>query len=81
MLSKQILFKFLPLQVILNHLSLHFEGETFWGSHNFIPFKTIYYYLMSATDMSFSIRIANLTGNIIGFMPFGFLMPLLSRKF
>lgn len=80
-LSKQILFKFLPLQVIVDHITLNFEGETFWHSHNFIPFKTISYYLFTAADMNFSIRIVNLAGNVIGFMPFGFLMPLLSRKF
>jgi len=80
-LSKQILFKYLPLHIIVNNLTLNFEGEIFWGSHNFIPFKTIYYYLFSATDLSFSVRIENLAGNVIGFMPFGFLMPLLSRIF
>lgn len=80
-LSHQILFKFLPLEVIVNHLTLNFENERFWGNNNFIPFKTIYQYLFSATNLSFSIRIQNLAGNIIGFIPFGFLMPLLSRKF
>ncbi|WP_306419864.1 VanZ family protein [Bacillus sp. J14TS2] len=79
-LSKQILFKFLPLQVIVNHLTLNFEGELFWGRQNFIPFKTISYYLFSATDLSSRVRIENLAGNVIGFMPFGFLVPLLSRK-
>lgn len=51
-LSKQILFKFLPLQVIVDHITLNFEGETFWHSHNFIPFKTISYYLFTAADMN-----------------------------
>src|SRR5699024_2144454 len=80
-LSQQILFKFLPLHVIVNHFRLSFEGEIFWGSHNFIPFKTIFYYLFSATDMSFSVRVANLAGNVIGFIPFGFLVPILSKRF
>lgn len=80
-LSQQILFKYLPLHVIVNHFRLNFEGEVFWGSHNFIPFKTIFYYLFSATDMSFSVRVVNLAGNVIGFMPFGFLVPILSRRF
>lgn len=80
-LIKQILIKFLPLEIVIEHLTFNFEGEMYWGSHNFIPFKTIFYYLFSATDMSFGVRIANLAGNVIGFMPFGFLMPILSKKF
>lgn len=81
LLIKQILIKFLPLQIVIEHLTFNFEGEIYWGSHNFIPFKTISYYLFSASDMSFGVRIANLAGNVIGFMPFGFLMPILSKSF
>lgn len=80
-LVKQILIKFLPLQIVIEHLTFNFEGEMYWGNHNFIPFKTISHYLISESDMSLSIRVANLIGNIIGFMPFGFLMPVLSKRF
>jgi|SRR5690625_4263588 len=84
-LVKQILINFLPLevvlQVIIDRLTFKSEVEIFWGSHNFIPFKTIFYYFFSASEMSFGVRIANLAGNVIGFMPFGFLMPILSKRF
>src|SRR5690625_1541695 len=84
-LVKQILINFLPLevvlQVIIDRLTFKSEVEIFWGSHNFIPFKTIFYYFFSASEMSFGVRIANLAGNVIGFMPFGFLMPIFSNRF
>ncbi|MEH7611196.1 VanZ family protein [Gottfriedia acidiceleris] len=32
-------------------------------------------------DINFDIRISNLAGNIIGFMPFGFLLPLIVKKY
>lgn len=80
-LVKQVIIKFLPLQIVIEHLTFNFENQIYWRVHNFIPFKTIFYYLFSASDMSFNVRIANLAGNVIGFMPFGFLVPILSRKF
>ncbi|USK74517.1 VanZ family protein [Peribacillus frigoritolerans] len=50
------------------------------GSHNFIPFKTISHYLFLA-DVTPSIRMENIAGNIIGFVPFGLMLPLLSKRF
>ena len=47
---------------------------------NFIPFKTIIYYLFLA-DINLNIRVENLVGNMIGFSPFGFILPLFSKKF
>ncbi|WP_144555290.1 VanZ family protein [Bacillus sp. X1(2014)] len=78
-LSKFILFKYIPLSEIINHFNFTYD-EYHWRSNNFVPFKTIKFYLFLA-DINLIIRIENLAGNIIGFMPFGFILPLLARKF
>jgi glycopeptide antibiotics resistance protein len=78
-LTKLILFKYLPLSEIINHFSFSYN-EYLWRSSNFIPFKTIIYYLFLA-DINLNIRIENLVGNIIGFVPLGFTLPLLSKRF
>ena len=78
-LSKLILFKYIPLTEIINHFNFTYD-EYHWRSNNFVPFKTINFYLFLA-DINLDIRIENLAGNIIGFMPFGFILPLLARKF
>lgn len=78
-LSKLILFKYLTIPDIINHFTFSYEGAI-WNQHNFIPFKTIAYYLFLA-DINANIRIENLVGNIIGFAPFGFMVPLLSKRF
>lgn len=78
-LSKLILFKYIPLSEIIHHFNFNYN-EYHWRSNNFIPFKTIYFYLFLA-DINLNIRIENLVGNIIGFAPFGFILPLLAKKF
>ncbi|MGG4268410.1 VanZ family protein [Peribacillus simplex] len=78
-LTKLILFKYLPLSEIIHHFDYSFN-EYYWRSSNIVPFKTIIFYLFLA-DLNVSIRIENLVGNIIGFVPFGFILPLLSKKF
>lgn len=79
LLSKYILLKWLTIPEFINHITFSF-GDIYWRSHNFIPFKTIIYYLF-LSDISLGIRIENLVGNIIGFIPFGFMLPLFSKKF
>ena len=79
-LSKLILFKYLSIPDIISHFTFSNDGY-YWNSHNFIPFKTITYYLFLANDINLNIRVENLAGNIIGFIPFGFILPLLSNKF
>lgn len=78
-LSKLILFKYIPLSEIINHFNFTYN-EYHWRSNNFVPFKTINFYLFLA-DINLNLRIENLAGNIIGFMPFGFILPLLAKKF
>lgn len=43
---------------------------------NIIPFKTISNYIVNFNDFNFDIILSNLLGNIIIFIPFGFLLPL-----
>ena len=78
-LSKLILFKYIPLSQIIEHFNFTYDGYH-WRDNNFIPFKTIHFYLYLA-DINLNIRIENLVGNIIGFAPFGFILPLLSKGF
>lgn len=80
-LTKLVLFKYLSVDVILSQLTFNFNNNYFWNGHNIIPFKTIIEYLFLATELNFNIRVENLLGNIVGFMPFGFILPLLSKKF
>ncbi|MFT8320992.1 MAG: VanZ family protein [Bacillus sp. (in: firmicutes)] len=76
-LTKLILFKHGDFTYIMEQ----FKGnhQYYWQTHNFIPFKTIGFYLFMG-DINTNIRMDNLIGNIIGFVPFGFILPLLSRK-
>ncbi|WP_199690022.1 VanZ family protein [Roseburia sp. 1XD42-34] len=79
-LSKLILFKYLPLSEIISHFTFSYE-RPFWNEHNFIPFKTIFYYLFLAENINFTIRVQNIVGNVIGFVPYGLLLPLISKRF
>lgn len=47
--------------------------------YNLTPFETIKMYMIYMDHFSFHIWFANLFGNIIAFMPLGFLLPLLSQ--
>ncbi|MDR4945277.1 VanZ family protein [Neobacillus cucumis] len=78
-LSKLILFKYIPLTQIIEHFNFTYDGYH-WRDNNFVPFKTIKFYLYLA-DVNPNIRIENLVGNVVGFAPFGFILPLLSKRF
>ncbi|MDF2855395.1 MAG: VanZ family protein [Neobacillus sp.] len=78
-LTKLVLFKYITLHEIINHFNFTYD-EYHWRSNNFVPFKTIYFYLFLA-EINLSIRIENLVGNVIGFSPLGIILPSLSRKF
>lgn len=79
-LTKFILFKHLAISDIMDRFAFRYGGP-YWNSHNFVPFKTIANYLFLANDINFNIRVQNLMGNIIGFIPFGFMVSLWSGKF
>ncbi|MDQ1147932.1 glycopeptide antibiotics resistance protein [Bacillus sp. SORGH_AS 510] len=78
-LTKLILFKYIPLTEIIHHFNFTYD-EYHWRSNNFVPFKTIIFYLYIA-DVNLNIRIENLAGNVVGFIPLGFILPLLLKKF
>ena len=79
-LTWMVLFKYLTIPEIISHFTFSYDGP-YWNIHNFVPFKTIIYYLFLANEINTNIRVENLAGNIIGFIPFGVILPLLSRKF
>lgn len=74
LLTQKILFKY-PLESVLSG-----GHENILWTSNFIPFKTIIEYLF-LSDLSLTIRLQNLLGNLIGFIPLGLFLPLLSSKF
>lgn len=76
-LAQKILLKHFSLDMLIDHIAFNADAP-FYVYHNFIPFKTIYFYLFLA-DINLNIRIENLAGNIIGFIPFGFLFPFLFK--
>ncbi|WP_232695430.1 VanZ family protein [Brevibacillus daliensis] len=67
------------IEMIISQFNWKIENYQ-WLSVNFIPFKTISYYLF-VSDVPVFVRVENVIGNIIAFVPFGFLLPLLSKKF
>lgn len=46
-------------------------------SYNLIPFKTIASYLIGSKTYQLEVRFINLLGNILAFMPMGFLLPVI----
>lgn len=48
--------------------------------YNLTPFKTIWMYISMYEHFNFSTWFSNLFGNVIAFMPLGFLIPLLFKK-
>lgn len=49
--------------------------------YNICPFKTIIDYLMNSQQFSFHVIFINLVANIVTFMPLGFFVPLLFKRF
>lgn len=79
LLVKVILFKY-PRPMIREILkSSRLAALSFRIGHsNFIAFKSIFRFLFKSKNIRISIK--NLLGNIIAFMPFGFLLPILSDR-
>lgn len=72
-----VVLKEMDAQSAVNNI---FERErpSEWTTNNFTLFETIRLYWNEAR-IPWTVRLANLGGNVIGFMPFGFLVPLLFR--
>ena len=75
-LIKFVVFKSIPV-IRIGHLRLRFAGPH-TGPGNFVPFKTIVPLL--AGRGNHLIAMVNLIGNIIPFMPIGFLAPVVFRS-
>lgn len=80
LLIKVILFKYPTpmIKAILQGDSSISLGFRIAHNSNFIPMKTIFYYLFESDNIIISIK--NILGNIIVFMPFGFLLPIATDK-
>jgi len=76
LLVRIVVFKAIPI-VHLGHLRLKFNG-THTGPGNFTPFKSIWPLLSGQTNHL--IAMVNLVGNIVPFMPIGFLAPYIYRR-
>lgn len=78
LLLKVIVFKTVSPFIVFDNLTNHLNGvslkRTILFNSNFIPFKTIFNYIFVETNKMISI--INIAGNIILFMPFGFILPL-----
>lgn len=75
-LIRFVVFKDAPI-LHIGRLRLKFNGPH-TGPGNFTPFKTIWSLLNGRTNHL--IAMVNLLGNIVPFMPVGFLAPLVYRK-
>ena len=75
-LIRLVVFKAIPA-IRIGHLRLKFSGPH-TGPANLVPFKTIVPQLMGHGNHL--IGLVNLAGNIIPFMPIGFLAPLVFRS-
>lgn len=77
-LVKAILFKIasptMVIETMLNTNLDDFKRKVIFGS-NFVPFKTIYGYLVQETNRNIAFR--NIVGNLVLFIPFGFLLPMI----
>lgn len=67
------------LAVLLKLLVFKYPGVHFDPEYNFIPFKTIIPYLIGYPN--WIVARNNLLGNIVTFMPLGFLAPFLYARF
>lgn len=56
-------------------------NSTGTNPYNIIPFKTISNYIKASSHINQDIWITNLFGNILAFLPLGFFLPLLFRRY
>jgi glycopeptide antibiotics resistance protein len=49
--------------------------------YNIIPFKTISNYIQASSHINQEIWISNLFGNVLAFLPLGFFLPLLFKRY
>lgn len=74
---KVIIFKY-PFEKLLT-MAAGWRRGVIWqglGTANFMPFKTIKMYIDYAYKLN---SVENLAGNVLAFIPFGFLFPMVGR--
>lgn len=49
-------------------------------TYNFVPFREIRRYLFHVSQIGMQGVLLNLVGNVLGFMPLGFVLPVFSRR-
>lgn len=70
---------FLYLAALLYFLLIAERGISL-GSYNVVPFAEIHRYLKYRSVLGARLVILNLGGNILGFVPFGILLPILNPQ-
>ena len=59
----------------------HVPGQGAEYSFNLVPFVEIRRFIRARRQLGFTAVFLNLFGNVIGFLPFGFFLPVISRGF
>lgn len=59
----------------------HSPGAHWTYHYNIYPFVEIRRFLTAGSKLSFGTIFLNLLGNVIGFVPFGFFLPVMDQKF
>lgn len=78
-LSRLILIKHYAVDNLLDKLLFREKTPFFLEQYNLIPFHTIIaYFNVEGTTLISAIE--NLAGNVIGFIPLGFLLPIISKE-
>ncbi len=75
-LIKVVVFK--GIEIKTRWLMIRLDSDYARGQGNFVPFKTILFYLRGERGQFNAIL--NLVGNTVPFVPVGFLVPLVYRK-
>ena len=68
-------------QTILPSREFLLGYESGAGRNNFTPFQTIAFYVKQLGGPLHSVALYNLVGNIVLFVPFGFYIPVIWKKF
>lgn len=77
-LSSTLLFMYIIYLLYLVFFSTYYGRGYFHRSYNFIPFKTIVEYMFFSSSLNATVL--NIVGNILAFVPMGFLVPIVFSK-
>lgn len=82
LLFKLLVLKHWTISSAISAMSYYFSSGNFKNylkyNFNIIPFETITQYLFRAPHINYAVY--NIGGNILAFMPLGFLLPILFKK-